>query len=108
MWINQLEGRSRLRGACSSPERSPSQSRLRDRSTWRKVTADDRNRRSGEDRRKTKRPGVDRRVVAGSQGYEVGYFARKHGITAEQARALIEEIGNDREKLNAAAEKLKQ
>lgn len=41
------------------------------------------------------------------KGYEVNYFARKHGITADQARDLIKKVGNDREKLNAAAEKMK-
>ena len=47
----------------------------------------------------------DRRKVAAGQGYEVNYFATKHGITREQARDLI---GNDRDKLNSAAEKLKR
>jgi len=55
---------------------------------------------------KSKRGGTDRRRVAAGQGYEVNYFARKHGITAEQARGLIKQVGNDRKKLNAAAEKL--
>ena len=50
----------------------------------------------------------DRARVSGSEGYEVEYFARKHGITAEQARQLIREVGNSREKLDAAAERLKQ
>jgi hypothetical protein len=45
--------------------------------------------------------------VAAGQGYELGYFARKHGLSREQARSLIERIGNDRAKLNAAAAKLK-
>lgn len=49
----------------------------------------------------------DRSRVAGGQGYELGYFARKHGISRDQARSLIERIGNDRAKLNAAAERLK-
>ena len=49
----------------------------------------------------------DRSRVAGGEGYEVGYFARKHGITTEQARELIDRIGNDRASLDAAAEKLK-
>ena len=46
-----------------------------------------------------------RRKVAGGQGYEVNYFyfATKHGITRERARDLIKRIGNDRDKLNAAA-----
>jgi hypothetical protein len=51
---------------------------------------------------------ADRRRVAGGEGYEVAYFARKHGITTEQARNLIERIGNDRTKLNKAAEKIKR
>jgi hypothetical protein len=51
--------------------------------------------------------GRDRSRVAGGQGYELGYFARKHGISRDQARSLIERIGNDRSKLNAAAERLK-
>ena len=50
---------------------------------------------------------ADRKKVAKSQGYEVAYFARKHGITAEQTRNLIDRVGNDRDKLNKAAEKLK-
>ena len=45
--------------------------------------------------------------VAGGQGYELGYFARKHGISREQAKSLIQRIGNDRAKLNAAAELMK-
>lgn len=51
--------------------------------------------------------GRDRGRVAGGQAYELGYFARKHGISREQARTLIHRIGNDRAKLNAAAERLK-
>ena len=56
---------------------------------------------------KTKR-GVaqDRGRVAAGQGYEVNYFATKHGITRAQARDLISRIGNDRTKLNAAAARL--
>ena len=50
----------------------------------------------------------DRRRVAGGQGYEVRYFARKHGISQQEARDLIKRIGNDREKLNEAAAKLKK
>lgn len=55
----------------------------------------------------SKKGKADRSRVAAGQGYEVGYFARKHGITTGQARDLIGRVGNDREKLNAAAEKLK-
>jgi hypothetical protein len=57
---------------------------------------------------KSKRGGSDRRRVAADEPYEVNYFARKHGITRDQAQRLIDKIGGNREKLNAAAEKLKQ
>ena len=56
---------------------------------------------------RSNRGGRDRSRVAGGQGYELGYFARKHGISREQAKGLIERIGNDRAKLNAAAERIK-
>lgn len=46
------------------------------------------------------------RTYAG-RGYDVTYFARKHGLTRQQARDLIRRIGDDRGKLNAAAETLK-
>jgi hypothetical protein len=54
-----------------------------------------------------KRGGRDRATVAGNEGYEVNYFAHKHQISLGQARALIERIGGNRKKLNAAASKLK-
>ncbi|EJU14601.1 hypothetical protein LH128_02909 [Sphingomonas sp. LH128] len=56
---------------------------------------------------KAKRGGGDRRTVAGGEGYEVSYFAGKHGISRDQAQDLINKIGNNRDKLNAAAAKLK-
>ena len=56
---------------------------------------------------KSNRGGRDRNRVAGGQGYELGYFARKHGLSRDQARSLIERVGNDRVKLNAAAERIK-
>jgi hypothetical protein len=56
---------------------------------------------------KSKRGAPDRSRVSGNEGYEVGYFAGKHGITREQARELIKSVGNNREKLNQAAERLK-
>lgn len=55
---------------------------------------------------KKNRGARDRATVAGNEGYEVNYFATKHGITREDARKLIARVGNNREKLNAAAEKL--
>lgn len=57
---------------------------------------------------KSKRGAADRAKVAAGEGYEVNYFARKHGITTDQARDLVKRIGNDRDKLNAAAAKLKK
>jgi hypothetical protein len=57
---------------------------------------------------KSKRGADDRARVAGGEGYEVSYFARKHDITRQQAEDLIKEVGNDREKLNEAAAKLKK
>ena len=55
---------------------------------------------------KTKRGGADRARVAAGEGYEVSYFARKHGISRDQAEQLIKKVGNNREKLNEAAGKL--
>jgi hypothetical protein len=45
--------------------------------------------------------------VASGEDYEVDYFARKRGITTEQAEQLIRQHGNSRAKLDAEAEKLK-
>jgi hypothetical protein len=56
---------------------------------------------------KSNRGAGDRSRVAGGEAYEVEYLAQKHGITPEQARKLIEQHGNDRATLDAAAEKLK-
>lgn len=55
---------------------------------------------------RTKTDGRDRSRVSGSEPYEIEYFAKKHGLSAEQARTLIEDIGNNREKLDEAAERL--
>jgi hypothetical protein len=55
---------------------------------------------------KRKRGKADRSRVAGKEGYEVAYFAKKHGITQDQARRLIRKLGNDRAKLDAAAAKI--
>lgn len=51
--------------------------------------------------------GGDRRTVAGGEDYEVRYFAERHGISIEQAQGLIDKIGNDRDKLDSAALRLK-
>lgn len=57
--------------------------------------------RSGDD--KVKRNGADRRRVAADQPYEVTYFARKHGLSAGDARAIIQQAGSDRAKANQLA-----
>ncbi|MDB5318330.1 MAG: hypothetical protein JWO24_4174 [Rhodospirillales bacterium] len=57
---------------------------------------------------KMKRGGADRQRVAANEPYEVEYFARKHGLSRQEAERLIREIGNDRAKLDAAAEKLQK
>lgn len=49
----------------------------------------------------------DRSRVAGDEPYEVNYFAKKHGITTDQARDLIAKHGNDRQKLDEAASRLR-
>jgi hypothetical protein len=55
---------------------------------------------------KTKTGGGDRKRVAEDQGYELTYFARKHGLSTGEAREIIRRVGNDRDKLNAEAEKI--
>ena len=42
------------------------------------------------------------------QGYELRYFARKHGLTTAQAAQIIRHHGTDRAKLNAAAVQLRR
>ena len=49
------------------------------------------------------RGGGDRNRVSAEEPYELEYFARKHGITTEQARELIGRVGNDRASLDEAA-----
>ena len=56
---------------------------------------------------KNNRGEPDRSRVSGSEGYEVSYFASKHGITADEARKLIDKHGNDRATLDREAAKLK-
>jgi hypothetical protein len=52
---------------------------------------------------KGKTGGSDRRQVAKSQQYEVSYFAKKHRISAADARAILQEAGRSREKANELA-----
>lgn len=48
---------------------------------------------------KAKRGQADRQKVAGGEGYEVAYAARKFGVKQEEVRAAIKKVGNSREKL---------
>lgn len=57
---------------------------------------------------RTKKGQEDRSRVSADEGYELRYFAKKHGITVDQAEQLIREHGNRRSVLDAAAEKLKR
>ena len=49
----------------------------------------------------------DRSRVSGSESYEVRHFAKKHGLSLDQARELIAKHGNHRAALNRAAERMK-
>lgn len=55
---------------------------------------------------KNNRGEPDRSRVSASEDYEVEYFARENGISAEQARELIQRHGNDRETLTREAKRL--
>jgi hypothetical protein len=57
---------------------------------------------------KSKRGAPDPREVAGDEGYEIDHFAKKRGISKDQARELIRKHGNNREKLDAAARNLRK
>jgi len=50
---------------------------------------------------------MDRKLVSNKQQYEVKYFAHKHGLSAADARSVLQRAGRSREKANelAAAEK---
>jgi len=52
-------------------------------------------------------PGSKGPQGAESSGHDVDALVRRHGITTEQAVKLIEVIGDDQAKLDAAAQKLK-
>jgi len=48
---------------------------------------------------KNKRDARDRNQVAGNEDYEIDYLVKKHGVSRDQVKAAIQEVGNDREKL---------
>ena len=55
---------------------------------------------------KSKMGGPDRSRIAGGEEYEVRHFAEKHGISMQDAKALIEAHGNNRAKLDEAARQI--
>ena len=57
---------------------------------------------------KSQRGGPDRGRVSAEEPYEVAYFAKKHGLAAEEARQIIASAGPSREKADAAAERAKR
>ena len=48
----------------------------------------------------------DRSLALDEQDWRIRYLARKHGLSAEQARTLIAVVGKKRKKLKRAARKL--
>lgn len=56
---------------------------------------------------KSKRGRQDRSRISSSEAYEVGYFARKHGLDREAAEAIIKAAKGSRERANALAEERK-
>lgn len=69
----------------------------------RKATA---KKKGGDDKRK--RGKSDRSRVAANEPYEVSYFARKHKLSASEARAIIKKAGPDRDAANALAKRSKK
>ena len=53
-----------------------------------------------------KAPKMDRKLVAAKQPWEVGYEAKKLGITRTELRAIVAAVGHSRAKIEAAAERL--
>ncbi len=53
---------------------------------------------------------VDRQEASSpaEEEYEVAAFARRHGMTPQEVRDMIERIGNDREALEREAAKLRR
>ena len=48
---------------------------------------------------KNLRDNRDRERVAGNEEYEVNYLAQKLNVSAEEVRKAIEQVGNNREKV---------
>ncbi|RYE61078.1 MAG: DUF3606 domain-containing protein [Oxalobacteraceae bacterium] len=52
-----------------------------------------------------KKTGADRARVAATQQYELSYFRRKHNLSVEEAKDIIKQAKNSREKANELAKK---
>lgn len=52
--------------------------------------------------------GADRARVARDEEYEVNAFARRHGMTPDEVREMVQRIGNDRDALEREAAKLRR
>jgi len=51
---------------------------------------------------KSKHGARDRATVSGSETYELAHFAERNGISQQEARALVDRVGNSRTALDAA------
>jgi hypothetical protein len=49
---------------------------------------------------------ADRSKVSGKQPYEIYYGARQFGVRPDDVRQVIKKVGNSREKIYAALEKM--
>ncbi len=56
---------------------------------------------------KTKRGASDRKKVAVEEPYEVAYFAKKHGLSKDDAERIIKRHGPERDACDKAANRLK-
>ncbi|PCD66801.1 DUF3606 domain-containing protein [Rhizobium phaseoli] len=56
---------------------------------------------------KSKRGKPDRDRISLSEAYEVAYFAKKHGLSKEDAERIIKRHGSDRDAADKAAQRLK-
>lgn len=54
---------------------------------------------------KNKKDARDRNRVAGDEDFELDYLVEKHGVTRDQVREAIKEVGNDREKIETYLKK---
>ena len=48
---------------------------------------------------KNLRDNRDRERVAGNEEYEVNYLAQKHNVSTEEIKKAIQQVGNNREKI---------